>query len=259
MPRRNLTVTCAVIRALFIREALAKTMIGNFSWLWLLFEPIALVTLIVAIRHFFFPGKLIIGADFVPWLIVGLLAFSLFRDNMANAPGAIDANKGLFTYRQVIPIDTVIARTAFDGVLRTLVLLLFVIFASPMGINLLPNNPMGAIFVWITIWTFGTAVGLVLSALKVFIPEIGRVARIAGLPLLICSAVMFPATLIPHAFREYALLNPLLHVIEYLRFTFFSDYKSIDGVSLWYPWSWTLVTLTLGILLHLRYKIHLKS
>lgn len=107
--RTSWQVTKSVWYALFMREALARTTANRFAWFWMIAEPVAYIVIMISIRTILFnKSKTLFGAEFVPWMIVGLFSFFLFRENMMRSIGAIDANKGLFAYRQVKPIDPVI-------------------------------------------------------------------------------------------------------------------------------------------------------
>ncbi len=131
-------ITCAVWYAMFMREALARTTVDRFSWFWMLAEPIAMVVVMIYIRSFIMSGRHISGAEFIPWLIVGLLGFFLFRETLQQSIGAIGANNGLFAYRQVIPVDPVLVRGVVAGVLMSVILLIFIVVCELLGIPFVP-------------------------------------------------------------------------------------------------------------------------
>ena len=74
-------------------------------------------------------------------------------------------------------------------------------------------------------------------------------------PLYILSAVMYPASLVPPAYRDVFLLNPLVHGIELIRVGFFSPYQyhAISGVSAGYLMGFAMVTICFGLALHVRF------
>src|SRR5690554_3314034 len=113
---------------MFIREALARTMADRMAWFWMLFEPIAMIAIMVLIRTVVM-GRVrhIDGAEFIPWLITGLFGFYLIRENLMRPIGAVDANAALFAYRQVKPIDPVLIRCYLEGMLRTFIFLIFIL------------------------------------------------------------------------------------------------------------------------------------
>jgi len=257
--RTSWQVTRSVWHAMFIREALARTMADRMAWFWMLFEPIALILMMLVIRTVIM-GRMrhIDGAEFIPWMIVGLFGFFLVRENMMRPIGAIDANKGLFAYRQVKPIDPVLVRCYLEGLLKTFIFILFIVAGTLLGFGLIPAAPLEAIFVWASLWGLGLSAGLIFSALAGLVPEIGKILRIISLPLLIISGVIFPLNFLPHELLAYLMWNPIVHGLESLRGAFFPLYRPISGTSLLYLWYWVLGMTTLGLMLHVRFELRLK-
>ena len=257
--RTSWQVTRSVWHALFMREAIARTTADRFAWFWMLVEPIAMVVVMVAIRAVVSSGHHIGGVDFIPWLICGLLGFYLFRENMMRSVGAVDANKALFAYRQVRPVDPVLIRCYLEGLLKTIVLLLFILASQLMGLGLMPSDLLGALFAWISLWMLGLGVGLTLSVLSSLVPEVGNIARIISLPLLIISGAMIPLNFIPYDLQQYLLLNPIVHGIESLRMFFFPSYQTLSGISMTFLWFCSLSLISLGLMLHLRFAMRLRA
>jgi capsular polysaccharide transport system permease protein len=252
-------VTRSVWYALFLREAVARTMADRMAWFWMLAEPIAMVLLMIAVRTLIMGGRHISGAEFVPWLITGLFGFFLFRENMMRSLGAVEGNKGLFAYRQVKTVDPVLVRCFLEGMLKTFIFMLFIFAGLLLDIGLMPADPLGALFCWLSLWLLGMGAGLALSALSALVPEVGRVTRIISLPLLIISGVIIPLNFLPHDLQQYVLWNPIVHGLESLRLSFFPAYRTLGGVDLTYLWFWALSSMSLGLMLHLRFAMRLKA
>jgi capsular polysaccharide transport system permease protein len=242
-----------------MREALTRTTADRFAWFWMVAEPIAHVMVMVMIRTVAMKAQLITGAEFVPWMITGLLAFFLFREGLLRSLGAINANKGLFAYRQVKPVDPVLVRCFLEGTLKTFIFLLFIAGGALLGMDIIPQDPLGVIANWVLIWLLGVGAGLLVSAGDSLVPEIGRLVRIAMLPLLIISGVLFPLNFLPHDILEYLLYNPIIHGIESLRLSFFAGYRPLNGISVIYLWLCALSLIALGLMLHIRYEKRLKA
>ncbi|GGO79576.1 transport permease protein [Marinobacterium nitratireducens] len=257
--RTSWQVTRSVWHAMFIREALARTMADRMAWFWMLFEPIAMITIMVLIRTTIM-GRMrhIDGAEYIPWIITGLFGFFLVRENLMRPIGAVDANAALFAYRQVKPIDPVFIRCYLEGMLRTFIFLLFILAGVLLEINFIPDEPLHALFYWLSLWLLGTSAGLIASAIAGLVPEIGKIIRLASLPLLIISGVIFPLNFIPHTVLEYLMWNPIVHGLELLRGAFFDSYRPVTGTSAVYLWCWILSFTALGLALHLRFEQRLK-
>lgn len=252
-------VTRSVWYAMFMREALSRTMADRMGWFWMIFEPFALVAIMVGIRSFIRGDRLIVNAEFIPWMIAGMMGFFLVREGMLRGMGAIDANSALFAYRQVQPVDPVLVRNFLEGMLRTFVFLLFIVGGLLLGLDMYPDNAIRAMWAWVSLWSLGIGLGLVTSVAATLVPEVGRVIRMLSLPLLIISGVMFPLNQLPHWLLEYLMLNPIPHALETLRLGFFENYQVIHGTSMLYFWLVTLSLNALGLLMHLRFVDRLKA
>lgn len=253
-------VTRAVWLALFLREFMGRVSADRLAWFWMLFEPIAMMGIMVAIRTVALGGdRHIAGVNFVLWLLVGLLGFFLFRENMVRSIGSIEAGRALYSYRQVKPVDLVLVRGFLEGSLKTFILGLFIAVGTLLGVDAFPGDFMLALFAWMSLWLLGLGVGLVLSALSALVPEIGKIARITNLPLLIISGVIIPMNFLPHDILQYLMWNPILHGLELLRSGFFPNYRPIVGLDATYLWFWVLSLLTLGFMLQIRFEVRLKA
>ncbi|AJY51423.1 ABC-2 type transporter [Halomonas sp. KO116] len=244
---------------MFMREAISRTMADRMGWFWMLFEPAAFIGIMVAIRSFIRSDRLIVNAEFIPWMIAGLMGFFLVREGMLRGMGAIESNSALFAYRQVHPVDPVIVRNFLEGMLRSFIFLLFILGGLMLGLDIYPDNAIRAMAAWLSLWSLGLALGLLTSVVATLVPEVGRVVRMLSLPLLILSGVMFPLNQLPHWLLEYLMLNPIPHGIEVLRLGFFENYQTVHGTSMLYFWMVTLSISALGLLMHLRFVDRLKA
>nr|WP_254918510.1 ABC transporter permease [Cobetia sp. QF-1] len=244
---------------MFMREAISRTMTDRMGWFWMIAEPAALLLIMIGIRSFIRGDSLIVNAPFIPWMLVGMMGFFLIREGMMQGLGAVNANKALFAYRQVHPIDGVLVRNVLDGLIRTVIFLLFMVGGLMVGTDFTPDNGFQAIAGWLSLWLFGLGLGLVTSVIGTLVPEVSKIIRMLSMPLLILSGVIMPLNRLPHYLLEYLMLNPIVHGLEYIRHGFFDGYVVVHGTDMTYFSAWTLSTLALGTLMHVRFKERLKS
>jgi capsular polysaccharide transport system permease protein len=253
-------VTRSVWFAMFMREAVSRTMADRMGWFWMIFEPVAFVAIMVGIRAMIsHSDALIMGADFIPWMVVGLMGFFLVRDGMMRGLGAIKANQALFAYRQVQPVDPVLVRNFLEGMLHTVVFGIFIAGGLLLGMKMFPDNLIHAMHGWVALWFLGLGLGLVVSVICTLIPELAKVIQMLSLPLMIMSGGILPLHILPHYVLDYLMLNPIAHGIELLRHDFFEPYRMVEGSSNLYLWTITLALIALGLLLHIRFKERLKA
>ena len=91
-------ITLSVWQALFLREAVSRLSAGRAAWLWLLLEPVLNVTYVLVI-YTAIRVRSVGGIEAAVWLMVGMLAFFMFRRTAAQVMNGIYSNRGRGTYR----------------------------------------------------------------------------------------------------------------------------------------------------------------
>jgi capsular polysaccharide transport system permease protein len=166
---------------------------------------------------------------------------------------AITSNSALFTYRQVLPVDTVLVRAVLEALLVSISGLFLFTGLGFLGYKVLPDDFLQVFVALVMMWFAGTGLGLTLSVAGVLLPEIAKVTEMLFRPLYFLSAVMYPPSAIPPAYQDWLLVNPLIHGIEAFRTGFFSQYHTIPGVSTAYIAAFAASTMCLGLALHVRF------
>lgn len=256
-PTRSPTaVTIAVWRALFLREALTRVSAGRIAWFWLLVEPVFHVTYLMVL-YSVIRVQAIGGIDIALWIMVGLLAFFMFRRTGTQSMNAVGASGAMFAYRQVKPVDTVLVRAALEGVLTCLVGTVLLFGGALFGVDVLPSNPLEVLIAFSAMWLVGLGLGLIVSVIVELVPEVGQVIRLAMMPLYLISGVIFPLSQVPQPYISWLLLNPVAHGVEAVRLGFASHYHAVPGLSLSYAFGFALVSIFLGLALHQRYGLRM--
>jgi len=250
--RSSLDITFSVWRALFLREALTRISGARARWFWIVAEPLAhmafLAFVLVAIRH-----RIVLGMDPFLWIVVGLASFFIFRRAAVQAMWAIDDNQAMFVYRQVRPVDTVFVRAALEGFLNLLIGLVALGILALMNRDIFPDQPLLVFSSLLVIWLLGLGFGLMASVPVVLIQESSVFLNFVMLPLYLGSGVVFPLSRIPYPYYEWLLYNPLVHVLESVRYGFSSTYVMVPGIDLGYAYAWALVMIFLGLILQVRF------
>ncbi|MDP4529014.1 ABC transporter permease [Alkalimonas delamerensis] len=255
--RSSLQVTLHVWHALFMREAMARMTGDRFGWTWMLLEPIAHIMIMITVREFLGRVRFIPGADFIPFLIVGIMGFLLFRNSATRSMSAINANGGLFAYRQVHPVDTVLVRAALEATFKSIIFMILVSGAAFLGMDIIPHHVLKAIQGWLTLWLLGLGLGLLFSVVVSLVQEAQKIIGMLMFPLYFLSGVIIPVQFMPRRVQEYLIYNPILHSIESMRYGFFPAYRSIEGINLLYPLTFALIMILLGLMLQIRLKARL--
>jgi capsular polysaccharide transport system permease protein len=256
--RSPLLITWEVWWALFLREAVQRLFAKRAAWLWLLLEPISHIVLLMfvfgAVRV-----RVIGGIDTLIWLMVGLLTFLLFRRSGTQGLNAIEANRALFSYRQVKPVDTVLSRAVLEFLLMALVATVLFAGVALWGLDVVPADPVGVAVAVFGVWLLGVGFGLMGSVAKGLVPEAGNLIGLSMMPLYLLSGVIFPPAAVPQPYREWLLYNPILHGVESARLAFAPYYQVAPETSLPYVYGFALVMIWFGLALQVRYAVRLAS
>lgn len=240
-------------RALFLREAVQRLFSARAAWLWLLLEPI----FHIAFMMFLFATvrmRVVGGIETWLWLMAGFLTFFVFRRSGQQGMNAITANKSLFAYRQVKPVDTVLARAFLEGFLMLLVIAFFFAAVLLAGGDLVLASPLTVIAAMFAIWLLGVGFGLMASVAVDIFPELGKIINMLMTPLYFVSGVIFPVTSVPQPYRDWLLFNPLVHCVESARLGFASYYEAVPDTNLSYAYGVALLMIFTGLLLQVRYS-----
>jgi capsular polysaccharide transport system permease protein len=251
-PRRQRSaweIQRAVLFALLLREL--KTRFGG-RWLgavWVLAEPLAHILLMMLILGYW-RARLLPGVDYVMFLVTGLLPFFMFKSLALRLMEAVDANRGLFGYRQMKPMDTLVSRAVLETGLYSLVYLAVLVLMAWLGLRVVPAHPLELIAISTALLAGGFGVGLMLAVLTDDLPQARGLVRIVFFPLYLMSGVVFPLHTLPEDVLPWLLWNPVLHALEVSRGYYFNGYQPLAQASASVVGAFALLTLSLGLSLY---------
>ena len=251
--RSGLLITYTTWKALFLREALSRLFAGRIAWLWLLLEPLVQVGIMLVI-FVLIRMRSVSGMETSAWLMVGIMAFLMFRRTGSQGQNAVTANQGLFSYRQVKPVDTVLVRAGMEGMLTMTIAIILFVFSLLFNVQIMPDSPILLLEAMLALWLLGMGYGLITSVAGELIPELGKVIGFFMTPLYFLSGVIFPIAATPLPYREWIFLNPVAHGVEFARMGVSSYYRSAPELDLGYMYMCALVSLFLGLALHVRFS-----
>ena len=139
--RTSLKIQRAVLLGLVIRELRVRVEGRWLGLMWMVFEPLAHVMLILTLIGF---RRHLVSAtvEFPVFLVTGMLPFFLFRNLMRRLPTAVNASRGLFAYRQVKPIDAMVARGIVETGLYSAVYVAALMVLGWLGYHWVPHSPL---------------------------------------------------------------------------------------------------------------------
>jgi capsular polysaccharide transport system permease protein len=239
----------AVLFALVLREM--KQRVGG-QWvgaIWTVFEPLAhtmvLVTILGVMR-----GRVMPGIEYPVFLVTGLIPYFFFQHLTMRLMDAITANRGIFAYRQVKPIDALLSRAVVEALMNLIVYLLTLGILAWLGFHVLPAYPLELIGVHLLIGYLGLSMGILAAVVSHARPRVKSFIRVSFMPLYFLTGVVFPVHKVPQEYLDWLLWNPMLHLVELSRHSFIAQYQPVEGVNLLYPLGFTLLVSTWGLALY---------
>lgn len=248
MIRKGFHIQKSTVIALFLREI--KTRFGKYrlGYCWALLEPV-LHLFVLWVVFDYVMQRAMPDISFPVFLLNGLIPYFLFSNIATRSINAFEANQGLFNYRPVKPVDTIIARAVLETFIYTIVYFLLMALLLLSGeaidkINLIELCTVGFLLI---VFSFG--LGLIVMVVGNAFPEMEKFLPVIIKPLYFISCIMFPLNSVPEEYWGWLLWNPLLHVVELARESLAINYQS-EGASLAYLAFSTLVVLFVGLLIY---------
>lgn len=213
----------------------------------------AFVLILSAIRSLASGAGLFAGSVYgVPtpiFFLLGYLPFQLFSTVVTKSVNAVSSNKGLFCYRQVRPIDAVMARALLEVTISFLVTVLLLAGFYWFGFDVEFTSLLNYIVVFITLSILASGLGLVMCVVQFRVPEIKKVLPFAIRPMFFTSGIFFSVNEIPERLRHWLDWNPMLHAIELLRNSLYPSYPS-NAVSYFFLSTCALISFFFGLSLY---------
>ncbi len=244
------------VYAFLLREMKSRYGRSRLGYFWAVIEPAAMVALLTILHAGLLgPGTSIYGEHPVIFFVFGSVPFFLFFNCVTKAQGVCASHKGLFNYRQIRPIDVILARCIIDALLMLGVLLAFLVVWMAMGQELHIEDPLRLIGALGSLFLLGLALGLVFEVFGTVFSDLKRIFTIAMRPLLFISGLFFTIEMIPEPQRPLLAWNPILHCIDVARDAVMVGYESPGSLA--YAWSCIGVLLFIGLAGYRRYLYQL--
>ena len=149
-------------------------------------------------------------------LFAGLITFNIFAESASQAPTLILGNANYVT-KVIFPLETLsavsITAALFHACTSTVILLAFELIA----IHQVPFTVLWLPVVWLPYVLGCLAMSWCISALGVFLRDLGQVIGVMVSMLMFMSAVFYPLSALPQSMQAVLALNPLVLVIEQSR------------------------------------------
>ena len=163
-----------VLNALILRET--KTRYGDhkIGFLWALIEPTVTVAVFAVIFSAMRQDQPS-GMPLVPFMLVGFVCFSMFRDPMSAMQGAIGQSKQLLTFPQVTTFDVILGRGLLSVAVAFFVFVFLFFMVFLLGYEVRVERPLGILAVCLLLSIIGIGAGFFFASLIPLVPSLQQI------------------------------------------------------------------------------------
>lgn len=202
------------------REVLGRYRGASFGLLWSLISPFLMLLVYTLAFGFImkgrWPGSSGSTTDFALILFAGLTVHGFFAECFTRAPQLIISNTG-YVKRVVFPLDILVWSMTLSALfhLAMNMVVLLLLFLCVKGMIHPTAALLPVILIPLVILTAG--VGWIVSALGVYLRDIGQIAGVIATAMLFLSSAIIPVESVPESYRIVFELNPLTFIINQVR------------------------------------------
>lgn len=208
-----------MIRSMVVRDIRARY-IGSFlGFFWTIIHPLTQIM----IYYFIFSVILKVrlgpeygGTNFAIWLIAGMLPWLFFAEIVTRSPEAVLDHTSIIT-KTVFPSELLPLIHFISAIINHLIgmaifLGILLVFGYGISLKVLLVFPF-----MLTIGIFAIGISWTLSALNVFLRDIGQIVGVIVNIWFFMTPIIYPLNTIPKNLQKLYGLNPMLHLIEAYR------------------------------------------
>lgn len=222
-----------------IRADMSRAVLGIFWWVA---EPVLYLAVFYIIFGLIFQQR---GENYVSFLLTGLVVWKWFSSTINNSTTAITRNMPLiyqvYLPKVVFPLVALLT-SSFKFVIIFAMLLLFFLFT---GVQVTTAWLIDLPLLLILQLLFMLGIGMTLSAIDPFLPDIKFVVDNGMLMLFFMSGIFFRFDSVPESIRPFFEMNPISALIHNYREILIYG-KHLDWNSLWSITIFSICALMIG-------------
>lgn len=236
-----------VIRAIILREIRTRFGRNRLGYVWALIDPTIHIYVLYALMHYI-GRKNPPGMSLAVFLFIGVLSWYMFSNTFNRCMMAVPGNRPLLFFPQVNVINITVARAVLEMSTKAVVFTILLFIQIALGEHYRIFNFPHFVISMFLLGVLGMSLGLAVGSISLLSPTVGQIFPVVIRALYFLSGVLYAVNELPPRARDILQYNPVLHLIDQARDGFSAGYVA-HYTNLSYPLWFTLVVLTLGLLL----------
>ncbi|MBP2460172.1 MULTISPECIES: ABC transporter permease [unclassified Rhizobium] len=227
-----------IILSLWLQAINHEVSHDRLGYIWLILDPLIHVMIICFVSLFIHPTNIFDMPSF-PFGVIGACFWLTFRTAASASMTGGGVLKPQLEHPYVQRFDIMAARSVNALIIYFGVGSWLIGIAMWMGLATWPANFPGFLACLIIIWLMGMFYGITANSLLLLYPGYRRVNGFVIRVIAIMSGLFYVSEQVPEQIKVVLLLNPLLHIVQFARSSWFQQYNTTDA-STTYVMFWLL-------------------
>ncbi len=185
---------------------------------WSVLNPLLMLAVYFLVFGVIFQAKWDVSvtdsrAEFALGLYCGIIVFGVFSETLLRSPHIITANSN-YVKKVVFPLEILPATVLGASLLRAVIELFVLFTACILFIHRIPWTALALPLILLPLLLISLGTGLLLSALGVFIRDIGNAVVVLSQALFFMTPVCYPLSVVPEPIRTFIRINPLCEIVD---------------------------------------------
>jgi capsular polysaccharide transport system permease protein len=245
--RHLLSVKLRIVHALILRETITAYGKSFLGYIWAFITPICGISILVL---FFTLAQREppFGQSLALFFATGWLPYQFYKKISDSLMNVFDANFSLLSFPIVVPSSAIIARFLLLYLTNMLIIFIFYLGLITFSLADFPHSLIGLIIALNFTSLLGLGIGLTSASIARFFVSWKQCMSILSRPLFFISGIFFIPSLLNEEILNFLIYNPLLHAIEWVRNSTYTNYDSLV-LNKSYLISFVIILLIFGFLL----------
>lgn len=210
-----------LITRLTQREVQTRYRGSLVGWGWTILTPLLMLSIYTFVFSSIFKARWDNAAELGPAgfalnIFTGMVVFGLFSECATRAPSLITSNSNYVT-KVRFPLETLGCTVVGNGLFHALTSLVILLVFRLIATGAFPWSSICLPLVWMPFILLALAMTWTLSALGVYLRDLGQIVTVATSGLMFMSAVFYPLSALPQRWAPLFRINPIAWWIEETR------------------------------------------